>query len=240
MEKISVSIVEDSPEIRRGVQRILNGSEGFQCLSIHGDAEDAMQQLPVLKPKMVIMDINLPGMSGIDAIRILKEKCPDMEFVMFTIYEDGEQVFEALSAGAGGYLLKKTRPDKLLEALQELYEGGAPMSAGIARKVVHSFQRREQEERKGRGQEGGTGRERQGGSAAAPAENKNLQTLTAREQEILLLLSKGFFYKEIASHLGIATATVKQHIHRIYDKLHVANRTEAINKVYGTPPDKPL
>ena len=223
MEKISVSIVEDSPEIRRGVQRILNGSEGFLCLSIHGDAEDAMQQLPVLQPKMVIMDINLPGMSGIDCIRILKEKCPDMEFVMVTIYEDGEQVFEALSAGAGGYLLKKTRPDKLLEALQELYEGGAPMSAGIARKVVHSFQRRERQ-----------------GNAAAATENKHLQTLTAREQEILLLLSKGFFYKEIASQLGIATATVKQHIHRIYDKLHVANRTEAINKVYGTPPDKPL
>lgn len=223
MEKISVSIVEDNPEIRRGVQRVLNGSEGFTCLSVHGDAEDAMEQLPVLRPKMVIMDINLPGVNGIHCIRTLKEKCPDMEFVMFTIYEDGEQVFEALSAGAGGYLLKKTRPDKLLEALQELYEGGAPMSAGIARKVVHSFQRREQE-----------------ASKASPAANKSLQALTAREQEILLLLSKGFFYKEIASQLGISTATVKQHIHRIYDKLHVANRTEAINKVYGTPPDKPL
>ena len=223
MGKIGVSIVEDNPEIRRGVQRILNGSDAFVCLSIHGDAEDAMEQLPVLQPKMVIMDINLPGMNGIDCIRILKEKFPDMEFVMFTIYEDSEQVFEALSAGAGGYLLKKTRPDKLIEALQELYEGGAPMSAGIARKVVHSFVRREQE-----------------GSKATPAANKNLQSLTAREQEILLLLSKGFFYKEIASQLGIATATVKQHIHRIYDKLHVANRTEAINKVYGTPPDKPL
>jgi len=206
-----------------------------------------MQQLPVLKPKMVIMDINLPGMNGIDAIRILKEKCPDMEFVMFTIYEDGEQVFEALSAGAGGYLLKKTRPDKLLEALQELYEGGAPMSAGIARKVVHSFQRREQEESKRRGREGSRPGEQEepkaGGQEAdkaASAANKSFQTLTAREQEILLLLSKGFFYKEIASQLGIATATVKQHIHRIYDKLHVANRTEAINKVYGTPPDKPL
>ena len=223
MGKIGVSIVEDNPEIRRGVQRILNGSDAFVCLSIHGDAEDAMEQLPVLQPKMVIMDINLPGMNGIDCIRILKEKFPDMEFVMFTIYEDSEQVFEALSAGAGGYLLKKTRSDKLIEALQELYEGGAPMSAGIARKVVHSFVRREQE-----------------GSKATPAANKNLQSLTAREQEILLLLSKGFFYKEIASQLGIATATVKQHIHRIYDKLHVANRTEAINKVYGTPPDKPL
>jgi DNA-binding NarL/FixJ family response regulator len=223
MEKISVSIVEDNPEIRRGLQRILNGSDGFSCLSVHGDAEDAMIQLPVLQPRMVIMDINLPGIDGIHCIRTLKEKCPDMEFVMFTIYEDSEQVFEALAAGAGGYLLKKTRPDKLLEALQELYEGGAPMSAGIARKVVHSFQRREQE-----------------GSKAFPAANKDFQALSTREQEVLLLLSKGFFYKEIASQLGIATATVKQHIHRIYDKLHVANRTEAINKVYGTPPDKPL
>jgi len=150
------------------------------------------------------MDIALPGSSGLDCIRRLKAAGSGMQFIVFTIYEDSDQVFEALAAGASGYLLKDTPPDRIISALRELYDGGSPMSATIARKVVSSFQR--------------------------PG---HIHELSPRETEILGLLSKGFLYKEIADRLHIAVGTVRQHIHRIYDKLHVQNRTEAINKAFG-------
>lgn len=205
---IAVSIVEDLADIRNGLKAMLDGSDDFLCISTYEDAESALTGLPEARPDVVIMDINLPGMSGIECIRRVKDACPEMQFVMFTIYENNEQVFDALEAGANGFLLKNTPPPQMLEALRELYSGGSPMSAHIARKVVASFRKAEAQ-----------------ADAAA--------VLSAREKEVLEALAKGLLYKEIAAKLGISTGTVRQHIHKIYDKLHVQNRTEALNKVYG-------
>lgn len=206
---IGVSIVEDMKDINDSLKRMLETATGFLCLSTYNNAEDALKDLPQINPDIVLMDINLPGMSGIDCIKKIKSICPQMQFMMFTIYEDSEQVFDALAAGASGYLLKKTPKEKILEALQELYEGGSPMSAHIARKVVSHFQKRKEED-----------------------QSKDTQ-LTSREKEVLELLSKGYLYKEIGDKLNITTGTVRQHIHKIYEKLHVQNRTEALNKFYG-------
>jgi DNA-binding NarL/FixJ family response regulator len=206
---ISVSVVEDLKDIREKIKRVIEEAEGFLLLSVYENAEKAMNELPALHPDIVLMDINLPGMSGIDCIRNLKDKCPGTQFMMFTIYEDSEQVFDALSAGANGYLLKNTLPEKIVEALKELYEGGAPMSTQIARKVVHAFQK------------------------PVPG-NVDSSGISAREKEVLQFLSKGYLYKEIGERLHISTGTVRQHIHKIYEKLHVQNRTEALNKFYGT------
>jgi DNA-binding NarL/FixJ family response regulator len=206
-EQISVSIVEDMPDIRQKVKHIIDDSEEFICLSTYANAENAVDELPKLKPDIVLMDINLPGMSGIECIKKIKKKCAEMQFMMFTIYENSEQVYEALAAGASGYLLKKTPSEKILEALKELNEGGAPMSTHIARKVISFFQKENKT-------------------------NDNSQ-LSNREKQVLALLSKGFLYKEISNQLFISTGTVRQHIHKIYEKLHVQNRMEAINKFYG-------
>jgi DNA-binding NarL/FixJ family response regulator len=206
-DQISVSIVEDMPDVRQKVKHIIEDSEEFVCLSTYANAENALDELPKLKPEIVLMDINLPGMSGIECIRNVKKKCPEMQFMMFTIYENSEQVYDALAAGANGYLLKKTAAEKILEALKELHEGGAPMSTHIARKVISFFQKEN---------------------------NKaNDNSLSNREKQVLALLSKGFLYKEIGDQLFISTGTVRQHIHKIYEKLHVQNRMEAINKFYG-------
>jgi DNA-binding NarL/FixJ family response regulator len=204
---IAVSIVEDIQDIRESLQQLIEASDNFLCLSAYSNAEDAVKDLPAVKPDIVLMDINLPGMNGIECIRRVKTACPQLQFMMFTIYEDSEQVFDALSAGASSYLLKKTPRDKILPSIQELYEGGSPMSTQIARKVVAYFQKEKE------------------------ASNNEAQ-LSAREIEVLELLSKGFVYKEIAVRLNIATGTVRQHIHKIYEKLHVQNRTEALNKFY--------
>lgn len=207
--QISMSVVEDMDEVRQKIKRIIDESEEFICLSTYSNAEKALEELPRLSPDIVLMDINLPGMSGIECIKEVKKKCPQIQFMMFTIYENSEQVYEALAAGANGYLLKQTPPEEILRALKELYEGGAPMSTHIARKVVSFFQK----------------------------ENKNnpehSADLSKREKQVLELLSKGFLYKEISDQLFISTGTVRQHIHNIYEKLHVQNRTEAINKFYG-------
>ena len=205
---IAVSIVEDIKDIRESLQRMIGSAPGFLCLSTYGNAEDALKDLPKINPDIVLMDINLPGMNGIDCIKKIKTVCPQIQFMMFTIYEDSEQVFDALAAGASGYLLKKTPREKIMGALQELYEGGSPMSAHIARKVVGYFQKER--------------------------ENRSAETqLSPREKEVLELLSKGFLYKEIGDRLNITTGTVQQHIHKIYDKLHVQNRTEAVNRFFG-------
>ena len=167
-----------------------------------------MYDILLLQPDIVIMDINLPGMNGIECIREMKTKVPHTQFMMFTVYENDEKVFEALKAGASGYLLKNTGLVQLIEALQELHNGGSPMSANIARKLVTVFREKENSE--------------------IPVE-----ALSKRETEILQLLSKGLLYKEIADQLSISVSTVRQHIHKIYEKLHVQNRTEAINKAFG-------
>ena len=205
---IAVSIVEDLEDVRGKLQRIIQESGEFVCTGAYGNAEDALKELPMALPDIVLMDINLPGMSGIDCIRKVKAICPQILFMMFTIYEDSEQVFEALAAGASGYLLKKTPHDEITRALKELYQGGSPMSTHIARKVVSYFQKTEDK----------VGRD---------------TSLSNREKEVLEYLSKGFLYKEIGEKLNISTGTVRQHIHNIYEKLHVQNRTEALNKYYG-------
>jgi DNA-binding NarL/FixJ family response regulator len=209
-KKITVCVVEDIPEIRLGVQRIIDDSNEFSCIETFHNAEKAVVVLPKLQPDIVLMDINLPGMNGIECIKKIKSVCPAIQFMMFTIYEDNEQIFDALAAGANGYLLKKTPYDQILKALKELHGGGAPMSSHIARKVVSVFQK-------------------------SSNKNQEINLLSAREKEVLRLLSKGYLYKEIGDHLSISTGTVRQHIHKIYEKLHVQNRTEALNKCYGKP-----
>jgi DNA-binding NarL/FixJ family response regulator len=204
---ITLTIVEDLEEVRDGLRNFIGLSNDFKVLDTYKTAEEALIGIPQLKPDIVIMDINLPGMSGIECIRRLKNKIPSTQFMMFTVYENDEKVFDALKAGASGYLLKNTGLVQLIEALKELYTGGSPMSANIARKLVTIF--REQNK------------------------TENIGTLSPRENEILQLLAKGLLYKEIADQLYISTATVRQHIHKIYEKLHVQNRTEAINKMLG-------
>jgi DNA-binding NarL/FixJ family response regulator len=205
---ISLVIVEDLDEVRDGLQQFISLNTEFKVLDTYVTAEEAIYELPALKPDIVIMDINLPGLNGIECIRELKDKIPKTQFMMFTVYENDEKVFEALKAGATGYLLKNTGLVQLIEALKELYNGGSPMSANIARKLVNIFQ--EQERSK-----------------------VSVEVLSQRENEVLQQLAKGLLYKEIAEKLSISTSTVRQHIHKIYEKLHVQNRTEALNRAFG-------
>jgi DNA-binding NarL/FixJ family response regulator len=205
---ISLVIVEDLTEVREGLHQFLSLNADFKVLDTFKTAEEALYDIPKLKPDIVIMDINLPGMNGIECIRQVKDKSPGTQYMMFTVYENDEKVFEALKSGASGYLLKNTGLVQLIEALKELHNGGSPMSANIARKLVTVFREKE------------TG-------------GQPLEVLSRRENEILQLLAKGLLYKEIAEQLLISNNTVKQHIHKIYEKLHVQNRTEAINKAFG-------
>jgi DNA-binding NarL/FixJ family response regulator len=205
---ISLAIVEDLDEVRDGLKNFISLSQDFKILDTFKTAEEALYDIPKLKPDIVIMDISLPGMNGIECIRQVKDKSPSTQFMMFTVYENDEKVFEALKAGASGYLLKNTGLVQLIESLKELYNGGSPMSANIARKLVTVFRNKE-------------------------TNTEALAVLSNRENEILQLLSKGLLYKEIAEQLHISTSTVRQHIHHIYEKLHVQNRTEAINKAFG-------
>jgi DNA-binding NarL/FixJ family response regulator len=211
MKEISVCIVDDNRELRNALEEIITMSNGYRCTATIGTAEDAVSQLPLLRPDVVLMDINLGSAeSGIDVVRTLKPRIPDTNFMMCTVYEENEKIFEALSAGASGYILKKTDPARMLDAIRELYEGGAPMSSQIARKVVAAFQQQ--------------------------AENNNaeeLELLTNREKEILELLSKGLMYKEIAAQIYLSPETVRKHVYHIYEKLHVTNRVAAVNKFYG-------
>jgi DNA-binding NarL/FixJ family response regulator len=206
---ITLAIVEDLDEVREGLKNFLALNPEFKVLDTYKTGEEASIDIPILKPDIVIMDINLPGMSGIDCVRIARKSNIRTQFMMFTVYENDEKVFEALKAGASGYLLKNTGMHQIIEALKELYEGGSPMSSNIARKLVNNFQEKTYYE------------------AKTP-----ITTLSVRENETLHLLSQGLLYKEIADQLGISTSTVRQHIHRIYEKLHVQNRTEAINKAF--------
>lgn len=206
MKKIDVCIVEDLRDIREGLISIISGYADFNLLASFETADAAFVELPKLKPDVVIMDINLPGMSGVECVRQLKTALPQLQFMMFTVFESSAQIFEALEAGASGYLLKRSSPAKIIEAVLEIKAGGAPMSTEIARKVVASFQK--------------------------PALSKETDVLTSREKEILDQLAKGLLYKEIAANLNISTGTVRQHIHNIYEKMHVQNRTEALNKAF--------
>jgi RNA polymerase sigma factor (sigma-70 family) len=202
---ITVSIVEDSDKFRTTLARVLDRAEGFRCLSNYPNAEDAIKALPQDKPEVVLMDINLPGMNGVECVRQLKQLMPALQVMMLTVYEDTENIFNALAAGATGYMLKRTPQPQLLEAIREVHRGGSPMTTHIARKVVLSFQQ----------------------SAASVQATENL---SPREQEVLDCLAQGFLYKEIAEKLGISYETVHTYIRRIYEKLQVRTRTEAVAK----------
>ena len=213
MNDISVCIVDDNNELRAALEEIISMSDGYRCSGTMSTAVEAIRKLPLLKPDVVLMDINLGGgETGIDCVRELKPLMPTTNFMMCTVYEEDEKIFEALNAGASGYILKKTAPGKLLEAIRELYQGGAPMSSQIARKVVAAFQK----------------------NTTTPGTTENdLATLSNREKEILELLSRGLMYKEIAAALFISQETVRKHVYHVYEKLHVGNRVEAVNKFYG-------
>src|ERR1700754_1070264 len=212
MKEIRVCIVDDNPDLRSALEEILRMSDDYRCIGTMSNAKEAIQKLPLLKPDVVLMDINLGGdESGIDCVKKLKPQIPQTNFMMCTVYEENEKIFEALSAGASGYILKKTAPGKMLEAIRELYEGGAPMSSQIARKVVAAFQVK----------------------ASANQNNVQLEDLSNREKEILEQLSKGLMYKEIAAELHISAETVRKHVYHVYEKLHVTNRIEAVNKFFG-------
>ena len=213
MNDISVCIVDDNNELRAALEEIISMSDGYKCAGAMSTAEEAIRKLPLIKPDVVLMDINLgSGETGIDCVRELKPTMPSTNFMMCTVYEEDEKIFEALNAGASGYILKKTAPGKLLEAIRELYQGGAPMSSQIARKVVAAFQKQ---------------------TTTHGTTETELATLSNREKEILELLSRGLMYKEIAAALFISQETVRKHVYHVYEKLHVSNRVEAVNKFYG-------
>jgi DNA-binding NarL/FixJ family response regulator len=205
MATTKVAIVEDNEQLRGTLARLINREEGFSCENQYGTAEAALEALAVDKPDVVLMDINLPGMNGVECVRKLKQLVPATQVVMLTAYEDTENIFNALAAGANGYLLKRAPRAELLDALREVCRGGSPMTTHIARKVVQSFQK--------------------AGVSPQPTEN-----LSTREQEVLDCLSQGFLYKEIAEKLGISYETVHTYIRRIYEKLQVRTRTEAVAK----------
>lgn len=204
-EKIFVTVVEDEDEIRQGISELLSFAPDIVCSGAFKDGLEAFQKIPEIVVDVVLMDINMPKMDGIECIRRLKEKMRGLQIMMLTVYEDEEKIFESLKAGATGYLLKNTAPEKLLESIRELYHGGAPMSGSIARKVIATFK-----------------------SPAASA--VGAEDLSKREAEILGYLAKGYRYKEIGEKLFISTDTVRTHCHHIYEKLQVRSRTEAVNK----------
>jgi len=206
-QPIVVAIVEDDRATREGLGLLIDGTPGYRCVAKFRSVEDALNSTMQETPRVLLLDIRLPGMRGCDGIGVLKEKFPSIQILMLTINADEDSVFESICKGACGYLLKNTGLVQLIEALRELYDGGSPMSANIARKLVTVF--REQQK-----------------------EVEPVGILSHRENEILQLLAKGLLYKEIAEQISISVSTVRQHIHHIYEKLHVQNRTEAINKAF--------
>ena len=202
---IDVSIVEDDRAVRESLKRLINSSPGYRCVSDHPSGEDALARIPDVKPAVVLMDINLVELNGVECVRRLKPIVPDAQVIMLTVYQNTEHIFNALAAGATGYLLKQTPPSELLAAIREVHEGGSPMSSHIARKIVQSFQHSSPPGREGDG-------------------------LSPREAQVLDLLAKGYLYKEIADSMKVSYATVHTHIRHIYEKLHVRSRTEAVAK----------
>ena len=200
---IAVSIIEDDASVRRILTEWLDLAEGFRFVSEYATAQGAVAHLPQDKPDVVLVDINLAGQSGIHCVRQLKPLMPKTQFLMLTVYEDSEHIFEALAAGATGYLLKRTKREDLLAGIREVYEGGSPMTSYIARKVVQAFQKPR------------TGKPEPDG-------------LSPREREVLRLLARGYMYKEICDVLNLSMSTVNTHIHRIYEKLHVQSRSQAV------------
>jgi DNA-binding NarL/FixJ family response regulator len=206
MKEIKVAIVEDTHDIREGLAMLIGSSEGFICNDIYSNAEDALAALPTIQPDVVLTDIHLPGISGIELVKIVKPLIPHTQFLMCSVYEDDESIFQSLKNGATGYLLKNSAPAKILSAIREIHEGGSPMSSSIARRVIANFQ------------------------THIPAADYDL---SEREKEILQYLSEGLMYKEVASRLFISIDTVRTHVRKIYEKLEVHSRTDALNKYYA-------
>jgi DNA-binding NarL/FixJ family response regulator len=201
---IRVAIVEDDDDIRSSLATIVSRAHGFKLVGQFTSAEEALTKLPDSNPSVVLMDIQLPGMNGIDCVRRLKTQLPSVQVVMLTVYEDSDQVFQSLRAGASGYLLKRTPSSRILESIRDVVAGGSPMTGHIARKIVQFFNQQ-----------------------SRPSE---LEELTGREKEVLEALARGGLYKEIADSLGISLDTVRKHLQSIYQKLHVHSRTDAVVK----------
>ncbi len=211
MNEIRVSIVEDNNDIRKALEQIIESSNDYILAGTCSNGEEALIKIPIFNPNVELMDIGLGGISGIEVVRKLKISYPGLLFMMCTIYDEDEKIFEALRAGANGYVLKKTSPAKLLEGIKELIKGGAPMSSQIASKVVTAFQQR----------------------PALLNQDTALDILSRKEKEILKMLSTGLLYKEIAENLSISAETVRKHVYHVYEKLNVSNRIEDVNKFYG-------
>ena len=207
-QPIQVAIVEDNAALAAGLRRVVESAEDLRCVGVWPTAEDALPKIDAFRPQVVLMDINLPGMSGIEATAMLKQSLPELQVVMVTVYRDHDQIFAALKAGASGYLLKRCTPQEIRQAIREVSSGGAPMSAEIARRVVEAFH----------------------GPTAVPGPEGEEFGLSKRQQEILELLTKGMANKEIADRLQVSVETVRVHLRRIYEKLHVRSRTEAAMK----------
>jgi len=204
---ISIAIIEDDEDVRESLEILVRTTEGFDCAGSFADAETGLEFLTHNPADIVLMDIHLPVMDGIECVRQLKSVHPGMQFIMCTVFKDDDSVFNALKAGATGYLLKNEEPNKIIDAIHELHAGGSPMTPQIARRVLESFKR--------------------------PSVNEAIHLLTKRETEMLGFLSKGLRYKEIADKLFISTETVRKHINNIYQKLHVQSRIEAVNMIFG-------
>jgi DNA-binding NarL/FixJ family response regulator len=203
---ITISIIEDQHDMRESLAACLGNTPGLRCVGAHATGEEGLRDIPKENPDVVLMDINLPGMSGIQCVSRLKKRMPKIQVLMLTTYDEGDLIFDSLRAGANGYLLKNMPQEELVEAVQQVHAGGAPMSLQIARKVINHFHQ--------------TGK---------PA--SDVAQLTVRELEILRLLAKGYMYKEIADHLAISMSTVRTHVSAVYEKLHVHSRTEAAMKL---------
>ncbi len=206
--RIKVSIVEDDRGTRETLTELVGRAPALRCVGAHPNGEEALRDIPGEQPDVVLMDINLPGMSGIECVARLRERLPKTRVLMLTTYEEGDLIFDSLRKGASGYLLKNMPPAELIQAVEQVHAGGAPMSMQIARKVVNHFHQIKEP-------------------------SSEVEKLTKREQEILSLLAKGYLYKEIADQLGITLSTVRAHLHTIYEKLHVQSRTQAVVKFLG-------
>ena len=205
---IKVAIVEDDDQVRENLAALIGGTKGFECVGTYSSGEKALENLPRRWSNVVLMDINLPGMSGVECVRQLKSVAPELHIVMLTVYDDSERIFHALQMGASGYLLKRSTSEEIVHAIEEVHRGGAPMSSYIARKVVQSFNRQ--------------------GPSDKPTEN-----LSKRETDVLGYIARGYANKEIADTLGLSTETVRGYLKTIYSKLHVRSRTEAALKFRG-------
>jgi DNA-binding NarL/FixJ family response regulator len=203
---IKVAIFEDNNKLRQSLQQLINNAEGMACTGAFADANKLLRNMQLANPDVVLMDINMPGVSGIEAVQVIKEKFPSVQILMQTVFEDNDKIFAAICAGASGYMLKKTAPLKMIEAVRETYQGGAPMTASVAAKVIQMFR------------------------LQGVASKKEFIDLSDREKEILALLVKGKSYKAIASECFISIDTVGTHVRHIYEKLHVHSKSEAVAK----------